>query len=91
MGKIDVTLKNVQKNCKNMQKRGTHVKTRAKTYKNANTYAKTRAKTENGAPKIVLTRVGFGIFFGRPGFTQKFAFLLQPLPRATGAAKKKHF
>ena len=81
----------MQKPHQNAQQSGKRVKTRAKPYKQANTYAKTRAKTQIGAPKMCLTRVGFGIFFGRPGFTQKFAFLLQPLPRATGAAKKMLF
>ena len=78
----------MQKPHKNAQKSGKRVKTCAKPYKQANTYAKTRAKTQNKAPKMFLTHVDFGPFFGRPGFPQKLALLLQPLPGMTGAAEK---
>ena len=44
---------------------------------------KTRPKT------LFLTHVDFGSFFGRPGFPQQLALLLQPLPGMTGAAEKK--
>ena len=91
-GKTDVALK---KHAKTAQKRtkkwNTCKKTRAKTHKHAKTHAKTRAKTQNKAQKCFLTHVDFGSFFGRPGFPQKFAFLLQPLPRTTRAAEKTIF
>ena len=76
---------------KNAPKSGTRVKTRAKTHKRAKTHAKTRAKTQNKAPTKILTHVDFGSFFGRPGFPQKLALLLQPLPGMTGAAENNFF
>ena len=89
-GKIDVALK---KHAKTAQKRTKKWKTCKKhvqnTHKHSKTHAKTRAKTQNKAQKIFLTHVDFGPFFGRPGFPQKLALLLQPLPGMTGAAEKK--
>ena len=91
-GEIDVALKKHAKTAQKTHKKVENVlKTRAKTHKRAKAHAKTRAKTQNKAPKVFLTHVDFGSFFGCPGFPQKIAFLLQPLPGMTGAAEKKFF
>ena len=81
----------MQKPHKKHTKKWKTCKKHMQTHKHAKTHAKTRAKTQNKAQKFCLTHVDFGPFFGRPGFPQKLALLLQPLPGMTGAADKTFF
>ena len=81
----------MQKPHKNTQKSGKRVKNTCKNTQTRKNSRKNTCKNTKQGPKNFLTHVDFGPFFGRPGFPQKLALLLQPLPGMTGAAEKNFF
>ena len=91
-GKIDVALKKHAKTAQKRTKKWKTCKKHVQKHTNTQKHTQKHVQKHKTRPKFfLLTHVDFGPFFGRPGFQQKLALLLQPLPGMTGAAEKKKF